>query len=427
MDKHYQPARLITVDEATALVAARLKPLQMVNIALGEALGHVLAADVMSDVDSPPHDKSMMDGFAVCAGDDSPQRIIIEEVMAGDVPTKTLQPGQATRVMTGAPVPAGTSAVVPVEQTTLLNPQTVQLVGGELPAGKHIMPRGKSMRVGQCVLQAGSVVREIEIAIAAEVGAAELSVVAQPRVAILATGNELVDANEKPAAGQIRNSNGPMLAAAATAAGAKAIELPVGRDDLEELQSRVTEGLAAADVLLVSGGVSAGVKDLAPQVLESAGVEQVFHKIALKPGKPLWFGIASGGAGGGAPSSTEPGAPPKLVFGLPGNPVSGLVCFHLFVKPALAVLAGRATGFARPWIDVTLAAPLEHRGGRETFRPARLIEATTGTTPRVELFDWQGSADLAGLATANCLLHLPTAPCTLAAGDSVRVVPLRHS
>jgi len=426
MAEEHQPASLLTVQQATELVAAQLESLPATQIALRDALGHVLAEDVVSDIDSPPHDKSMMDGFAVCAGDRSVQRAIIEEVMAGDVPTKTLQRGQVTRVMTGAAVPTGTSAVVPVEKTTLLDAQTVELEQVDLPAGKHIMPRGKSMQVGRRVLQAGCVVREIEVAIAAEVGAARLSVLAQPRVAVLATGNELVDVTERPAAGQIRNSNGPMLAAAVAAARAHPLELPVSRDDSDELLSRVAQGLAAADVLLLSGGVSAGMKDLAPQAFNSAGVRQVFHKIALKPGKPLWFGVAAANN-----SSGNPAAPPKLVFGLPGNPVSGLVCFHLFVKPALAVLAGRSAEFDRPTIQAEMATPLEHRGGRETFRPAHLIEATTKentseTRPQVELFEWQGSADLAGLATANCLLHLPNTACSLSAGDTVEVIRLQH-
>lgn len=400
---------MLTVDQALALVAQQVAPLPATIVALRDALDCVLAEGIASDIDSPPHDKAMMDGYAVVASDSSLERSIVEEVMAGDVPTRAIQLGQATRIMTGAPVPDGATAVVPVEKTQPIDANTVLLDCAEQPQGKHIMPRGTSLRVGQHVLTVGTRMREIEVAIAAEVGAHQVSVTTRPRVAVLATGNELVDVAEQPAAGFIRNTNGPMLAAATSAAGAQAIELPVSRDDLGELRARVEDGLAAADVLLISGGVSAGKKDLAPQVLEASGVEQVFHKLALKPGKPLYFGIVGQTTG-----------PPKLVFGLPGNPASGLVCFHLFVKPALAVLSGYRSRLELPLTTAEMAVAFDHRGGRETFRPARF--SATKPVPKVDTIDWKGSADLASLSAANCLLRLPAEPVELAQGDGVEIL-----
>ena len=411
---------MITIAEAIDLVAAQVGPLPSTKIPLGEALGLVLAGDVESDIDSPPYSKAMMDGFAVVAGDPSPERRIIEEVMAGEVPHRAIQPGVVTRIMTGAPVPDGATAVVPVEKSELLDPKTVRL-GWEPPKGAHIMLQGSSMQTGQQVLTAGTQLRAIEIAILAEVGCSAVPVFPKPRVAVLATGNELTPVERRPGPGQIRNSGGPLLRSAVSQAGAIPIELPVCRDEIEPLTEAIKQGLQA-EVLLVAGGVSAGMKDLVPAALTQAGVQQVFHKVAMKPGKPIWFGIVQPTEGNDA----KPAARPKLVFGMPGNPVSGLVGFHLFVKPALDVLAGRSPQMALPLVRGRMAESHSHRGGREMYRPARAVFSSRLKTelPRVEMTDWQGSADVAGLATANCLLHLPATPLELSAGDEVDFLPL---
>lgn len=398
---------MLTVDEALKLLGERTAPLAPHRAPLAEAHGLVLAADVVSDIDSPPHDKAMMDGFAVVASDTSPTREILESVMAGDVPRLALRPGTATRVMTGAPVPAGATAVVPVEQTQLVDENTVRLESPQIPPGKHVMRQGTAMQVDQRVATAGTRLTSVQMAILAEAGAAHLEVVPRPAVAILTTGNELVPVDQVPGAGQIRNSNGPLLTAAVAEADCTPRPLPTGRDELDDLADLVRQGLQA-DVLLVTGGVSAGDKDLVPAALAAAGVEQVFHKVALKPGKPIWFGVAP----------RQPG-PPRLVFGLPGNPVSSLVGFHLFVRPALAVLAGRSRGVHHALVPGTAAEAYDHRGGRETFRPAHVDAEGT-----VTLFAWQGSADLAGLSTANCLVHLPCEPLRVAAGDPLEYLPL---
>lgn len=398
---------MLTASQALALVDQYAAPLPVVRLPLTESLGLVLAEAVQSDIDSPPHDKAMMDGYAVIATDRSPTRNVIERIMAGDVPQHMLNSGEASQVMTGAALPRGATAIVPVEKTESVDEQTVRLHWIDPPEGKHIMPRGLSMRNGQQVAPTGTLVNAAWMAALAEAGAAVVQVVPRPTVSILATGNELTPIDVRPTPGKIRNSNGPMLSAAAAQASATPRVLPVGRDDSTELTALVSTGLDA-DILVVTGGVSAGVKDLVPAALQAAGVTQVFHKAALKPGKPVWFGVAP-----------RPSGPPCLVFGLPGNPVSSLVCFRLFVAPALDVLAGRASE-AR-WLEREgkLTGDFAHRGGRETFYPAEVDSAG-----RVTFCNWLGSADVAGMASANCLVRLPMEPVSLVAGDKVQFLPL---
>ncbi len=401
---------MLSVDEALAAIAPHAHPLGPVELPLSAALGLVLAEDIASDIDSPPYDKAMMDGFAVVADDTTDVRKIVGEIMAGDPATGEVTPGTAIRIMTGAPIPAGATAVIPVEQTEITPEGKVRLLSAVTP-GKHIMPRASAMRVDQIVLRAGTRVGTMQTALLAEVGAATVKVIPPPRVAILATGNELVPCGEMPSEAQIRNTNGPTLVAAVTAAGAHPVEFPIARDELETTRNRIRQGLAC-DVLIVTGGVSAGVKDLVPQALADCGVRQVFHKVNLKPGKPIWFGVTDDKR-------------PKLVFGLPGNPVSGLVCFRLFVRPVLERLMARRQSLTLDTIAAELAESYTHRGGRETFRPAHVtFDPTAATFPQVTLPTWQGSADLAGMAAANGLLRLPPIDAELAAGDKVEVVLL---
>lgn len=392
---------MLSVDEALAAIAPHVHPLAPVERPLAATLGLVLGEDITSDIDSPPYDKAMMDGFAIVADDTSDTRQITAEIMAGDAPAGEVTPGTAIRIMTGAPIPAGATAVIPVEQTELTAANTVRLLA-TIPPGKHIMTRASAMRVGQTVLRAGSRITPSAIALLAEAGAARVKVIPPPRVAVLATGNELVPCGQLPTGAQIRNTNGPALVAAITAAGAHAIELPVARDELAATRDLIRQGLDA-DILVITGGVSAGVKDLVPQALADCGVKQVFHKVNLKPGKPIWFGVTEGDK-------------PKLVFGLPGNPVSGLVCFRLFVRPALEMMMARRQALTLETTSATLTHPHTHRGGRETYRPATL------TGQEVTLTAWQGSADLAGVAGANCLVRLGVEDAQLEAGDEVEVV-----
>jgi molybdopterin molybdotransferase len=407
---------MLTVSEALALVAQRAHNRPAAEVLLADALGLVLAEDVAADVDSPPHDKSIVDGYAVVASDlaEGDARLtILEEIVAGNVPSRQVTSGTTTRIMTGAPLPGGADAVVMIERSEVfpspaapLGEARLQATG--LTAGQNILLRGASFRQGEVVLRTGAVLRPIEIGLLCEVGRVAVRAIAKPNVAILATGNELVPHGELPGPGQIRNSNGPMLAAAVRRAGGEPIELGIGRDDRDELRRAIQAGLSA-DVLVVSGGVSAGVLDLAPEVLAELGVERVFHKVRIKPGKPLWFGVLK----------TAHAA--KLVFGLPGNPVSSFVCFELFVRPAMAALAGR--GFAGlTTCQAALTKPFVHRGERPTYHPALLRHTKAGST--VEPIVWRGSADLRGLSAGNSLAHFPAGDRTFTAGEKVEVFVL---
>jgi molybdopterin molybdotransferase len=246
---------------------------------------------VTSDIDSPPHDKSVVDGYALRAADvGSPNaRLrVLEEVTAGMVPTRTVESGTATRIMTGAPIPDGADSVVMVEQTELdADGRQVCIQTVPARAGQNIMRRAASLSRGQTVLSPGTRLRAIELGVLAEVGRTAVSIVAQPTVAVVPTGNELVDHWQVPGPGQIRDSNGVLISNLATQVGAEAHCLRIATDDEACLRERMETGFTC-DVLLLSGGVSAGVLDLVPQVLQDLGVEQVFHKVNLKPGKPLW-------------------------------------------------------------------------------------------------------------------------------------------
>lgn len=404
---------MLSVEEALALVLEHTSPLAAQRLAVDLTVGCVLAEDVVSDIDSPPYDKSAVDGFALRSADHAAgqrELRVIEEVTAGDWPRHSVASGAATRIMTGAPLPDGADAVVMVEHTEARRWNDAPVVRlGERPvrAGQNVLRRAQSLQRGQTVLRAGRTLRPIEAGLLSEVGRAEVVVVPRPRVAVLATGNELVPARQVPTRAQIRNSNGPMLRCLAEQAGGIPVELGIARDEADDLRAHIARGLEA-HVLVLSGGVSAGVLDLAPRALCDLGVEQVFHQVHLRPGKPLWFGVRSH-----ADATT-------IVFGLPGNPVSSLVCWDLFVRPALERLQGRpAQGLARA--TGVLAAPHEHRGDRPTYWPAAadLTARFAGEPQAVRLLNWQGSADLRTLCDANCLACFPAGDRVYAAGETV--------
>jgi molybdopterin molybdotransferase len=401
-----------SVEAALQLVLDQAHPLLPRDVLAAESLGCVLAESIASDIDSPPHDKSIVDGYAVVAADAaSPgaELTVLEEVTAGAVPARAVERGTATRIMTGAPIPAGADAVVMVEQTSLAGDR-VRILQSPVRLGQNIMRRAASLARGQSALHSGRVLRAIEIGLLAEVGRATVSIVPPPRVAVLATGNELVHPGSAPGPGQIRNSNGPLLQGLVGQAGGVAIPLGIARDETADLRRGIVLGLAR-DVLLLSGGVSAGVLDLVPQVLAELGVEQVFHKVNLKPGKPLWFGVKRH-----AEHDRQ-----TLVFGLPGNPVSGLVCFELFVRPTIEKLSGRQPK-GLPRVTATLTREHKQRGERPTYWPAVLEEQSSQR--RVTPLPWQGSGDLRTLTDASCLAHFPPGERTFAAGEEIEVLLL---
>jgi molybdopterin molybdotransferase len=307
-------------------------------------------------------------------------------------------PGAAARIMTGAPIPAGADAVVPIEAavdgTSVAHAGgRVRLMDERFRPGQHIARQGAAFRLGQEVLAAGSMLGAAEIGLAAEAGATHVVARARPRVAILSTGSELVPPTAVPAYGQTRNSNGPMIAAAVTLLDAEPIPLGIAADRPEAIRAAVAQGLAA-DVLVLSGGVSAGDLDLVPEIFRQCGVEKIFHKVRLKPGKPVWFGRLA-----------REQADRTLVFGLPGNPASSLVCFELFVRPALQILSGAPReAWHLPRRSAVLTAPAKAAADRPVYLPCRLEQSADGlaATP----LPWTGSSDLLGLAGAQGLIAL---------------------
>jgi molybdopterin molybdotransferase len=306
--------------------------------------------------------------------------------------------------MTGAPLPAGADAVVMMEYVHPVDEHHIQIKDRGPRPGQHVLNQGREMRRGEKVLAKGTDLRPPELGLLATVGRTQVEVFPQPRVAILATGDELVEARDLPGPGQIRNSNGPMLCALVARAGGLPQYLGIARDSLAHLHPLVAEGLRT-DVLVLSGGVSVGDADLVPQVFQEAGVQTQLHKVALKPGKPIFFGTRKN----------------TLVFGLPGNPVSNLVCFEVFVRPAIRMLAG--------WPDpgpffrqAVLAVDYDYQADRDTFHPAHL--EVSGETNRVHPLPWFGSSDLRSLARTNALVLFPKGKQRHRMGQVYSVLPL---
>jgi molybdopterin molybdotransferase len=416
---------MLSVAEALDAILNETKPLRPVSVELVESLGLVTAEDVISEVDSPPFDKALMDGFAVRSADlKSPEtRLrIVEQIIAGMIPSKAVTVGTATRIMTGAPLPEGADCVIKVEETRIeppADPSSGQSVVGATvviravaQAGMHIIRRGASLKTGQTVLPAGRLVRPQEVGALAEVGKERLTVHPHPRVAVLATGDELVPIGKHPGPGQIRNSNEAMLGAQTQRAGGRPTLLGIARDDPAELRERIIHGLSS-DVLLLSGGVSEGTHDLVPSVLAELGVRNVFHKVHVRPGKPLWFGVFES-------NSQEASSPRTYVFGLPGNPVSSLVCFEVFVRPCLRRLMGFA-GAGQPPVRARLMQEHVARGERPTYNPARLEWDAQG--PRVEPVRWHGSSDLQAMVGANALAVFSAGEATHERGTLIEVIP----
>jgi molybdopterin molybdotransferase len=400
---------VIPVERAIEIVLRSTPRLPSESVDFEQALGRVLAEDVASDLDLPPFPRSSVDGFALRAADLSrvPARLRIAGVVpAGVPPAFRLEAGEAAQVMTGAPVPEGADAVQMVEKTRELGPQEVEVLEA-VPSGQNIAPRGDELRAGEIVLTAGTRIDPAGLAVLATVGKTRVLVSRRPRVAVAATGNELVHPSERPGPAKIRNSNGFSVSAQARQAGAEVRYLGVARDDEASLGEAVRAGLAE-DVLILTGGVSMGKYDLVEDVLRRFEIEILVDAVALKPGKPLVFGTAPEG---------------KLVFGLPGNPVSSAVTFELFVRPALGRMQGCEKAL-RPELRATLAAPLVSRGPRRAYLPGWVApsgpEGRLGARP----IPTRGSADIVAFAKANALLILPEEIDRLEAGSEVAVFQL---
>ena len=399
---------MLDVADALAEVLRHARPLRPVTARIGPGLlGQVLAADVVADRDSPPFAKSLRDGYAVRSADCSGGTIlgVIEEIAAGVMPSKIVGPGECARIFTGAPIPDGADAVVMQEDTEPLGGGRVR-VNERVKAGQWVFARGTEMRAGDVVIPAGRELGASAVGVLASVGQSDVPVIARPRVSVFATGDELVDVAATPGPGRIRNSNGPMLAAQATHAGAEVEDCGIVRDDAAEMRARVGAALAGSDVVLLAGGVSAGKFDLVPGVLEELGVQAHFHHVRMKPGKPLLFGTAGG----------------VLVFGLPGNPVSAFVCFELFVRPAVRAMCGHAD--PGPETDLLpLAEAIAESNDRPTYRPAKRERTDTGWAVRP--LAWAGAPDLRGMQPADTLIVLPAGDARLDRGAVVPTIAIR--
>jgi len=395
---------MLSIEDALAAIYQTCAPLSAELIALDDSAERVLHEAAISDIDSPPYDKALMDGYALQASDgiEGAELQVVEEISAGDTPQKTLVSGQAARIMTGAPLPEGANAVIMLEQTESDSASHVRLQASTKPE-QNLLRQGVAMQNGTTVLPAGHRIRPVDIGLLAEAGNAEVSVHAIPTVGVLATGNEIVPCDKQPGPGQIRNSNAPMLTALASRIGANATNLGAVGDDLAALTERIRQGLKH-DLLLLSGGVSAGDYDLVPQALAAAGVKEVFHKVNLKPGKPLWFGHAEN----------------TIIFGLPGNPVSSMVCCELFVSAAIRRLSGqkftckfKASPIAKTVFQLPLMQSYEYRGPRPTFLPGSLQR--DGATA----IQTQGSADIQAWSDADGLIFLEGETRTVDVGELV--------
>jgi molybdopterin molybdotransferase len=402
---------MISVNEALEHIRSSVKPLQQEIVNLPDLVGRALTTPITADVDSPPHDKSMMDGFAVRVSDVDSNRSfeVIETIFAGEVPSQAIGPMQASRIMTGAPLPAGSDAVVMIELADFdQSASAVRFKIDSLRPEHHILRAGANFSNGQLLFPAGHRVRPSDVGLLAEVGVSEATVCKNPTVAVLPTGDELVDCKNQPGPGQIRNSNGPMLLAMLQSLGVTAVDLGIGRDSESDLQAKMQSGLEN-DILILSGGVSAGQKDLVPGILKSLGVEEVFHKVKVKPGKPIWFGVCQNGEN------------QTLVFGLPGNPVSSLVGFQLFVRAALRLLAGGRIENDE-METTTLATDHQTRGDRPTYWPGQRVKSSSPTRSVLPL-KWNGSSDLLALGKADGLIFFPAENHDHAAGNEVQFFP----
>jgi molybdopterin molybdotransferase len=421
-----QPPLVLSFEDARHIVeehAARLRARSKELVDLLDCRGRILAENIAADRNFPPFRRAARDGYAVLAADlaQTPASLtVIGEIKAGAAPEEipALQPGQAAAIMTGAPAPVGADAVVMVEYTSRKG-DLVEITRG-IDAGGNIVAVGAEAKRGARLLSPGMKLDYAAISVAASVGRVHLLVYAKPRVAVLATGDEIVDIDLSPGPNQIRNSNSYSLAAQVQAAGGEPVLLPVAPDEPNRLRELIADGLEM-DLLLLAGGVSMGKYDLVEQVLAELQSEFFFTGAQIQPGKPVVFGRVPCGAGAPARDSSEKRVTDefKYFFGLPGNPVSTMVTFELFARPVLEALAG-STPRKLVFLHAKLKSEVRTKLGLKRFLPA--ILSGEFEQAEVELARWQGSGDIAALALANCYIVIPPDRESIPAGEWVPVL-----
>jgi molybdopterin molybdotransferase len=406
-------SKLLPFEEARHAVedyTSALSPTEPEMLSLLEAVGLVLAEELRADRDFPPFPRSTRDGYAVRSADvaATPVRLrVVGEIKAGPSPEQsaiTISPGESAEIMTGAPVPAGADAVLMLEYTACKG--NIITARRSVRAGENVVAAASEARAGDIMVPRGTRVTHATVAVAAAIGRPDIAVYRRPRVAILATGDEVVDINLPPAPTQIRNSNSYSLAAQVYAAGAEPLILPVAPDSADELALLLRKGLDA-DLLLITGGVSMGKYDLVEQVLASFEAQFFFTGVSIQPGRPVVFGDTAH-HGRNAP-----------FFGLPGNPVSTMVTFELFARPIVDALSGAAPR-PLPFAQARLKSQFTTKAGLTRFLPAKLGGAHQ--QPEVELVRWQGSGDLMAISRANCYIVVPPDRAQFAAGEAITVL-----
>ncbi len=395
----FKDARQLVIAQTSGHATTR----PTLSLPVSDALGYILAQEVRSDRDYPPFDRSTRDGYAVRATEAQQGASIrcAGEIKAGDTVSEPLTPGTCVQIMTGAAIPPGADAVVMIEFTRREN-ETVTF-DRATQSRQNFVPRGSEARSGDLVLPPGLRLGFAELAVAAQVGATSLRCHKKPRVAILSTGDEVVPITETPGPFHIRNSNTISLSAQIRLAGGEPVPLINAMDRTGDLSAKIQQGLRE-DILVLSGGVSMGKYDLVEPVLKGMGAEFFFDAVALRPGKPTVFGRCGN----------------TWLFGLPGNPVSTMVTFQLFVIPAIDILNG-APARSLPLLQATLAEPVQEKPGLTHFLPSRL--EWQAQSPQVLRVPWQGSGDISALTRANCFLVVPADRPDIPAGEKVSVLP----
>jgi len=403
---------MLRIEEALQLILDRTPRLATEEVALAESLGRVLARDALSDLDLPPFDRARMDGYAVRSADTrgagaaSPARLRgVGEAAAGRAFEGAVGAGEAVRIMTGAPVPAGADAIEKIEVVRVLADGAVELEAPVKP-GQFVTPRASEARAGEVMVEAGSRVTPASAAVLASFGYDRVIVARRPRLALLSTGSELVEVGSLPGPAQIRNSNTYSLAGYAAAAGAEVASAGIVPDDFAATRRAIEAAAAGADVVMLSGGVSMGDYDLVKPVLRELGAEVLLERVAMHPGKPTVFARLGG----------------AVIFGLPGNPVSVAVSFHLFARPALLRMQGaRETGLPRA--RVFAAGRVKGAPPRRSHQPARLM--LRDGRAEAEPLKWGGSSDLVAFMRADALVVVPEDRPSVEAGELVEVILLR--